>query len=95
MVPRIVHINSITLQSYRVETTLLSRVIAFTFPNLKNSLSICSSLTFFIWNVLTGKVDPTTSDIASYLANLALSEVSQSHIGLVRIQASGLVYTAS
>jgi hypothetical protein len=81
-----------------------------------------------IWDVLTGKLTPTTSDIASYLvnniyggsanqtiinsailamtnegaenqgaylANLALSEVSQSHIGLIGIQTSGLVYTAS
>jgi serralysin len=81
-----------------------------------------------IWDVLTGKLTPTTTDIASYLvnnvysgnanqtiinsailamtnesaenqgaylANLALSEASQSHIGLVGIQASGLAYTAS
>jgi hypothetical protein len=81
-----------------------------------------------IWDVLTGKLTPTTTDIASYLvnniysgnanqtainsailamtnesaenqgaylANLALSEASQSHIGLIGIQASGLAYTAS
>jgi hypothetical protein len=81
-----------------------------------------------IWDILTGKLAPTTSDIAgylvnniyggnanqtiinsailamtnesvenqgAYLANLALSEASQSHIGLIGIQASGLVYTAS
>ena len=81
-----------------------------------------------IWDILTGKLAPTTSDIAgylvnniyggnanqtiinsailamtnesaenqgTYLANLALSEASQSHIGLIGIQASGLAYTTS
>lgn len=81
-----------------------------------------------IWDILTGKIAPTTADVASYLvnniysgnanqaitnsaiaamtsestenqgaylANLALSEASQTHIGLIGIQTSGLVYTTS
>jgi hypothetical protein len=63
---------------------------------------------YLVNNVYGGNANQTTINSAilamgnessanqgTYLANLALSETSQSHIGLIGIQASGLAYTAS
>ena len=93
----------------------------FSLPQLSQAM-----LSLPIWNTLTGKAAPTTTDIAEYLVNniyegkadaatfaaavsalkndiaqgdfltaLINSKVTQTHVGLVGIQETGLVYVAS